>query len=185
MKARLFAECPACQEHFQLHTLHGDGGAFWVECPSCQRKLTMDLTRPQIPSSLPHGERCPKCAASREKKTESCPKCGLVFEKWQGPQELFSDRAALQKRWATVRELPMDDSAHFDFLELCYKEGALNDAVQAYKELGERTGQDVSAKIRQLEILAQMSVAGKPAPRRKSAGGSRCSCSSCFSLLLG
>ncbi len=164
MRGRLTIACPVCSRSFHPKGVSANGERLVVHCSQCGVELEIpQLSSPQPPTS--QGEpTCPKCSEQRKEGAVACAKCGLVFKKWSGPQELFGQREHLKKQWEHVRTLSMDDSGHFDFLERCFKEGRLNDAVQAYKALGASHNIDVADKIRQLEILAQMSVTKRPRP---------------------
>ncbi|MBU1238586.1 hypothetical protein KKF84_06995 [Myxococcota bacterium] len=169
MKAQLSLHCPVCSGDFTVEGIVRLPSELKVVCPGCSTELEVNTAATEIPAPVESGEGCPKCGAPRRESLEACPRCGLVFQKWQGLCEPFSQAAALAREWEEIRELPLDDARHFSFLEECFKGALLDDAARAYLSLGKEKGIDVSQKIRQLEILAQMNVT----PRERVVSGRR------------
>jgi hypothetical protein len=163
MKATYTVHCPACDSDFKTSKVSLKKGLFTVQCPDCTIFLDMDITKEEdfskVASQEDNENKCPKCNTEVSDQSESCSKCGLIFKKWKGNTKPFKNHKILKKKWSKLKKIDLEDPLHFIFLEECFNHNVLDDAASAYIALGAKKNLDVSQKLRQLQILAQMSVA--------------------------
>ncbi|MGM0597385.1 MAG: hypothetical protein ACQES9_10145 [Myxococcota bacterium] len=176
MKSKLFFTCSHCGKTAKVEKIFlKKKDIFFVVCSFCSHEFPVELhsdlpnevvktTYSPLKSDQP--VICPKCN-HKSFSQESCPKCGLIYEKWSEKQnELFYFNSELKNEWKKIQEIPVDQQPHDLFLENCFKHNALNEAVRAYKNLA-KSGSDTSKRIKQLEILANMAISKNKKPDKK------------------
>lgn len=174
MKTEFKIVCPHCQKDFISNSLLKSRSEYFFKCVHCGKDVSIDIVesqeieKEQKIKEDPSGDVCPKCGAERILGDISCAKCGLVYEKWKGAKTPFSKFPDLKKEWKSLKKIPIESEEHFAFLEKCFNAGALHSAVRAYKLLGSEKDIDVSQKIGQLNILAQMSISKKSSAKKNS-----------------
>ncbi|MDA3863912.1 MAG: hypothetical protein PF689_08610 [Deltaproteobacteria bacterium] len=176
MKSKLNLTCSHCDKTSKVEIFFQKKDDFFVICSICSHETPVEVhykptsniaktTSPILKTDQP--VICPKCNY-KSYSEESCPKCGLIYEKWtEKPKELFYFNNELKIEWKKIKKLPVDNQPHDLFLENCFKHNALNEAVRAYKTLA-KSGQDPSKRIKQLEILANMAISKNKQPDKKT-----------------
>jgi hypothetical protein len=166
MKPVITITCENCNEKIKTDHLKKDGENIFVLCKNCNNRNHLAVTS-FIPKIKKSENLCPKCNSIKTDDSDSCTKCGLIYEKWKGHIKPFNDFPKLKKKWKELSKLPVDHNDHNLFLEDCFNSNALNDAVKAYNNFKTLNQVDVSKKIRQIQILAQMSIGVKKEKKKK------------------
>ena len=119
--------------------------------------------------------QCPRCFREVRRRSESCPKCGLVFALWESGAARFregSRRAGdgdprAESLWREVEARPDDETRHEAFLAYCQKARCLDLAAHRYQAFllqnpGSRTGLLFRDRIL---LLAQFNSRNSPPPK--------------------
>lgn len=106
-------------------------------------------------------EACPKCGKRRAGDANACPRCGLVFARWQaeGAAALVRLDAAGEELWRKVEEHWSDSAGHETFLKHCLQTDTLAAAGRLYRERLDENPRDVLAAQMQNQVLAKASLA--------------------------
>ncbi len=137
MKGHLY--CPRCKTPFEPRQLQISGDEAHVRCPACGESLSY---------SLSSGSDLLPVSDDSTVKTES-----------------FAARPDLAAQWEQIRNLPTDSPEHDSFLELCFRKGALHDLAGAYRTIQTDDPKGVAKRLRQIEILATMTMT--PATKKR------------------
>jgi len=111
-------------------------------------------------------DRCPKCG--EERRGESCPKCGLVFERFDAAALEAGVPEEIRGLWSHVEEGWDDPARHALFLERAIAAGAGGYAAGMYR----RRGDDAVAaeQIERLTARLQQMLAEASAPAAEKSG---------------
>lgn len=126
-------QCPHCQKENKNPPVELNGKSIRFHCNFCSQDVDYNniYIKPLITTEI-------KSNTSTEK----------IFV-------MFPD---LETEWNAIQTLSPDSPEHDSFIEKCFKNNALTEATAAYRELSLRNDVDTSRRIRQLTILAQMSM---------------------------
>lgn len=83
------------------------------------------------------GIRCPRCGAPGV--AASCPKCGLVYDKYDPEKELLKVPATVLDLWKTVQKNWEDPAAHAVFVEQGIRHDAAGFVASCYRQKGDDT----------------------------------------------
>ncbi len=96
---------------------------------------------------------CPRCFREVRRRSESCPKCGLVFAVWEGGaarvpggfRRAGDEDPRAESLWREVEARPEDETRHEAFLAYCREARCLDLAAYRYQAFllqnpGSRTG---------------------------------------------
>ncbi len=103
-------------------------------------------------------EFCPKCG--KQKQSESCPRCGLVFALWKaenGPALVPLDSRG-NELWQEVRANWSDSARHETFLKHCLQTDLLAAAGRMYRERLDENPRDAVAAQMQAQVLAKATL---------------------------
>jgi hypothetical protein len=112
------------------------------------------------------GVFCPKCGRTRTTGVESCPRCGLVFSRWQppakaAPAEGFLDRRG-EQMWGELEGHWSEEARHQAFLKHCVAVGCLGAAGRRYRERLDIAPEDAMAAHMQARIVAMATATMVP-----------------------
>ncbi len=119
--------------------------------------------------------QCPRCFREVRRRSESCPKCGLVFALWEngtvrvrGASRPTGDEdSRAETLWQEVEARPEDEARHEAFLAYCQEARCLDLAARRYQAFlqqnpGSRTGFLFRDRIL---LLAQFDSKPTPPPK--------------------
>jgi hypothetical protein len=115
------------------------------------------------------GKSCPKCGTPKD--GDACPRCGLVFAKFN-PELLDQDvPEAIEALWRNVQERWDDRARHALFVERALAAGSLGYAARCYRAQGDDAVAE--AQLRRIEERLQQVMAASQTgrPRRTSGRG--------------
>jgi hypothetical protein len=111
---------------------------------------------------------CPKCATPRD--GESCPRCGLVFERFDPAVLEEGVPEALKSLWLRVEEAWDDRARHALFVEQALALGCAGYAASRYRLRGD----DPVAREQVERLMTRLdAILAASAPRRRKPGGLR------------
>jgi len=142
------AQCERCKEIVQLAFSIEGGATIRVRCPSCAAEYRVEASvegaaaPPPLAPARTSGSSaavpeftCPKCGEP-QKRSAACPRCGLIFSKWNPVAAASApggDVGAAAALFAAC-EADWDDPARHDaFLAHCTEAGAWAYAATAYR----------------------------------------------------
>ena len=127
--------------------------------------------------------QCPRCFREVRRRSESCPKCGLVFALWEsgaarvpaGSHRTGDEDPRAETLWREVEARPEDETRHEAFLAYCQKARCLDLAAHRYQAFllqnpGSRTGLLFRDRIL---LLAQFNSKTTPPPKVRPPHASR------------
>lgn len=103
---------------------------------------------------------CPKCGKKRSPESQSCPRCGLVFDLWHadGSVPLASLDDPGTELWRKVEANWSDTAVHDDFIKHCLQTSSLAAAGRLYRERLDQDPKDSIAVHMQGQVLAKATV---------------------------
>ena len=151
--------CPDCSEEIKTDVFKKNiNGEIYIDCGKCNHRIFIKTLFETPVMQNTSEETCPKCGALKSKNGKTCSKCGLVYEKWIGAKEPFSENSELESMWKQLKNVDIQSDKHDLFLEKCFSEGFLDEAARAYSLLSREENIDVSSRLRQIGILAQIAI---------------------------
>ncbi|MBN2723493.1 MAG: hypothetical protein JXR95_05415 [Deltaproteobacteria bacterium] len=157
MNLEIKFKCPECSSESTNPEINSIDGEIYLICNNCSASFNYPGSKQTVKSLEKSEEICPRCGWKKLNEN-SCTKCGLIFNNWVEPSDFFNNFPNLKTEWELIKNIPVSDESHDNFLEKCFNEGALNDAAIAYRNLKIKNGVDTTRRIRQLTILSQMSM---------------------------
>lgn len=110
---------------------------------------------------------CPKCGAARKASADACPRCGLIYARWDpASAEMVRplDEAA-EAIWREVLSSWDEEPRHLVFLKHCAATGALAAAGRRYRDRLTADPADAMAQAMQRKVLAMAAAMLGPPPR--------------------
>jgi rubredoxin len=125
---------------------------------------------------VPPDAACPKCGKKRLAETESCPRCGLVFSRWnpEGQQVATRLDGHAETLWTQIQSNWSDSGRHEEFLKYCLQADLLPAAGRLYRDRLDENPKDALAAQMQNQVLAKAALSltlnksQAPAPMTRS-----------------
>ncbi len=161
--------CPVCGKLAEAKDVQsGPEGLSWT-CGACGQQVSESAEETQSEAEKEKDAaggttRCPKCGAPRTDRPD-CPRCGLVFERWN-PAAGLELVPALEAAWEELLDSYEDEAAHERFLDTAHDLGRLDLAAAYYRARAAEHEEDRVA-ARQVERIATMVQFEALVPRQR------------------